>query len=1048
MKLSRFSVNRPVFTSMVMLIVLILGGVALNRLPIDLMPEITFPTLSVITNYDNAGPEEVEDLITVPIEKAVSAVPGVKSVSSTSSDSTSVVRISFAWGTELEEAANDLRSRLDRVQNQLPESADRPTLRKFDLDQFPILILGIVSQLDPIEVRRIVDEQIQYRLERLPGIAALDTWGGLEPEIHVNIISSKVKALGLSLGAIVNSIKQQNTSIPTGTLRKGNYDLVVSTAGEYNNLDELRNTVVAIRAGSSIQLKDIAVVESSYKKVSRLIRINGKAGIRIGVRKQSLANTVEVARGALKELKQIDKDIPQLKIIPLVDTSDYIRRSITNVGRVAGYGGFFAVFVLLIFLGNLRSTAIITTAIPISIIATFVFIYFSGFTLNLMSLGGLAVGVGLIVDNSIVVLENIHRLRAEGKSARDAAILGAEEVTSAIIASTLTTLVIFLPLVFIRGIAGIMFQQLAYVISFALLCSLGVALMLIPMLASRLMRSPREIRSGPGFKRVSFGLQSLIYRFFTRLEDNYSDVLSFSLKHKKLSLSVVLLILASSLMLVPWIGVEYMPASDESEVRVNVTMDVGTNLEVLNRQFDRLEEIANKAIPETQNVVARLGSSHWRAGGSHTGRLQITLKPIAERTRSSEEIAADLRKKLVGIPGMQIRTRAGQGLFIFRLISGSGTERIQIDVRGYDLETAKRLSERIQRIIEEIPGVTDVRLSLEAGRPEERIIVDRDRAAQMGLNVSTIAESLQTILSGTPSGRYREGGKEYTILLKVKDGDKMSMQELLDLTVINSAGIPIVMKNVVKVRPRTAPVQIRRKDQERVVTVSVNISGRDMGSILADIRQALSGVVIPREFSLMYSGDIEAQEEAFQELLVGILLAIVLVYMVLACLYESVRDPFIVLFSVPLAIIGVILILFLTETTFNVQSYIGCIMLAGIVVNNAILLVDHINLLRTRDRASVSEAILEAGRRRLRPILMTATTTILGMFPLSLGLLEGGETQASLARVVIGGLASSSLITLIVVPLLYAVFEKWFPLGVGNSESPQLRDDSVAQVAE
>jgi len=1012
---------------MVMLIVLILGGVALNRLPIDLMPEITFPTLSVITNYTNAGPEEVEDLVTSPIEKAVSAVPGVESVSSTSSDSTSVVRISFAWGTKLEEAANDLRDRLDRVQNELPVEADRPTLRKFDLDQFPILILGIISQLDPIEVRKIVDEQIQYRLERLPGVAALDTWGGLEREIHVNIISSKVKALGLSLGEVINSIKKQNISIPTGTLRKGNYDLVVSTAGEYRNLDELRNTVVTVRQGSSIQLKDIAEVEASHKKVTRLVRINGKPGIRIAVRKQSLANTVEVARGALKELKQIDLDIPQLQIIPLVDTSDYISRSITNVGRSAGYGSIFAVLVLLFFMGNIRSTAIITTAIPISIIATFVFIYFSGFTLNLMSLGGLAVGVGLIVDNSIVVLENIHRLRAEGKSAHEAAILGAEEVTSAIIASTLTTLVIFLPLVFIRGIAGIMFQQLAYVISFALLCSLGVALMLIPMLASRLMRSPMEIRNGSIYRRLAFRLYSLISQFFTALEQNYIALLAISLRHKKISLTLVLLILLSSLALVPWIGVEYMPASDESEVRVEVTMDVGTSLDVLNRQFDRLESIAATAIPETLNTVARLGASHWRGGGSHTGQLQITLKPLQERTRSSEEIAADLRTRLDGIPGMVIRTRAGQGLFLFRLISGSDTESIQIDVRGYDIETAQRLSLRIQQIIEEIPGVTDVRMSLESGRPEERVYVDRDRAAQMGLSVSAIAESLQTILSGTLSGRYRESGKEYDILVKVKDGELLSMEELMDLTVINAAGIPIVMKNVVKVRPRLAPVQITRKDQARVVTISVNIAERDMGSILNDIRQALSGLVIPREFSLAYSGDIEAQEEAFQELLVGILLAIVLVYVVMACLYESIRDPFIVLFSVPLAVIGVILILFLTGTTFNVQSYIGCIMLAGIVVNNAILLVDHINLLRRRDQATLTDAIMEAGRRRLRPILMTATTTILGMLPLSLGLLEGGETQASMARVVIGGLASSTLITLILVPLLYAVFEKWFP---------------------
>ncbi|MCP4752530.1 MAG: efflux RND transporter permease subunit [Proteobacteria bacterium] len=1033
MKLSRFSVQRPIFTTMVMLIVLILGGVALNRLPIDLMPKITFPTLSVITNYENAGPEEVEDLITGPIEQAVSAVPGVQEVSSTSSDGTSVVRVSFVWGTNLDEAANDLRDRLDRVLNSLPDAASRPTLRKFDLDQFPILILGITSRLDPIEVRRIVDEQIKYRLERLSGVAALDIWGGLVREIHVNVVSSKVKALGLSLGEVVDSIKKQNVSIPTGTLRKGNYELVVSTAGEYTSLDQLRDTVVTSRGGVPIQLKDIATVEAEHKRVSRIVRINGQPGIRIAVRKQSLANTVEVAQVVLKELERIDRDIPQLDIVPLLDTSDYIRRSITNVGSVAGYGGIFAVFVLLIFLGNLRSTGIIATAIPISIIATFVFIYFSGFTLNLMTLGGLAVGVGLIVDNSIVVLENIHRMRKAGKSAREAAILGSEEVTSAIIASTLTTLVIFLPLVFIRGIAGIMFKQLAYVISFALLCSLGVALMLIPMLASRLMLPPTS--KGGGNVAGGFGLNVFAFTqsFFEGLDKQYKSLLRLSLKYKKTALAIILLVLVSSLGLIPFVGVEYMPASDESEVRVSVVMDVGTHLETLNRQFEQVEAIVEQSVPEKLNTVARLGSSHWRGGGSHSGRLQIALKPLSERSRSSEAVAADLRKKLVGIPGVLIRTRAGQGLFIFRLIAGSDTERIQIDVRGYDLQTAKRLSGQIKHAIENIPGITDVRLSLEAGRPEERIVVDRDRAAHMKLSVYAIAGTLQTILSGTPSGRYREGGKEYDIRVKVKDGERMSMQELLDLTVVNAQGEPVVMKNVVRVQPRTAPVQIRRKDQERVVTLSVNISGRDMGSVLSDVRGKLSGLVIPREFSLVYSGDYEAQQEAFEELMIGIFLAIVLVYMVLACLYESVRDPFIVLFSVPLAVIGVTLMLFLTDTTFNVQSYIGCIMLAGIVVNNAILLVDHINLLRRRDDLPVHEAIVEAGSRRLRPILMTASTTILGMFPLSLGLLEGGQTQASLARVVIGGLASSSIITLVVVPLLYSIVEGWFPLKRADS---------------
>lgn len=1021
---------------MIALIVIILGGVSLNRLPIDLMPEITLPSLSVIVTYPNAGPEAVERQVTTMVEEALSAVPGVQSISSTSSDSSSIVSVSFEWGTDLEAAANDIRDRLDRITDHLPENATRPTLRKFDLAQFPILIFGIVSQLDPVEVRRLVDEQFAYRLERLPGVAALDIWGGFEHEARVNIDPNKIKALGLSLSGIINRIRQQNVSVPTGTVLKGDYELMVTTAGEYTDLEQLADTVISTRDGNPIQLREIADIAIQRKKASRIIRINGQPGIRVAINKQSLANTVEVANDVFNELEKIQRDFPQLEIVPLIDTSDYIQRSITNVGSIAGYGGIFAVFVLLIFLRNIRSTLIISTAIPISIVATFAFMYFSGFTLNLMSLGGLAVGIGLIVDNSIVVLENIHRIRQQGVPAKEAAIQGSEEVTSAIIASTLTTLVIFLPLIFVRGVAGIMFSQLAYVISFALICALVIAIMVIPMLSSRWMavEDANGRRSKP-IIRPSKAISNVISRFFSNLEDQYITLLKWGLRHKLSALLIVAIILGGSLLLIPWIGVEYMPTSDEGEVRVYADMDVGTRIDVMASTFDRIEKIVRDNTPEIKSTVTRMGSSRFGSGG-HSGRMQITLVPLSERSRSSAEIASDLRKKLTGIPGVNIRTREGQGLFIIRIASGSDNERIQIDLRGYDLERAARIAADAKALIEEVPGVTDVRISQEVGRPEERIIVDRERAAALNLQVSDIANTLQTILSGTPSGTFREGGNEYDIVVGVKNSANISIEELLDQTVVNAVGQPIVLKNVVSVVSRSAPVQIRRKDQQRVVSISVNIADRDMGSILDDIRVKLKDLVLPRNFTLVYSGEYETQQEAFQELLTAILLAIVLVYMVMACLYESVRDPFIVLFSVPLAIIGVLLILFLTDTTFNVQTFIGCIMLAGIVVNNAILLVDTINLSRKRDGLKLTDAIIEAGRRRLRPILMTASTTILGMFPLSLGLMEGGETQASLARAVIGGLASSTLITLIVVPIVYSIFERFFPYRVKSESKP------------
>lgn len=1021
MNISRFSIRRPVLTVMVSLIIIIVGGVSMSRLSIDLMPDITYPTLSISTEYENASPEEVEELITRPIEEAMSAVPGVEEVTSVSADGRSSVRVTFAWGSNLDEAANDIRERLDRVIPRLPEDAERPRLRKFDLASFPILIMGVSSDLDPIQIRRIIDNQVKNRIERIPGVASLDIRGGLDREIHVNLNAEKIKALGLSIDHLLNRLREENINLPAGTIEQGLLDVTIRTPGIYTDLDELRNTVVAIREGVPIQLKEIATVEDAWEKVTRIVRINGKPGVRLSVNKQSGKNTVEVATGVLKEIERINRDIPQLHIIPIIDTSDYIQRSITNVGTTILYGGAIAIFVLLLFLRNILSTAIIAVTIPISIVATFALMYFNGFTLNLMTLGGLALGIGMLVDNAIVVLENIYRLRESGQDPESAAVKGSQEVMAAVIASTLTTLVVFLPLIFVRGMSGIMYKQLAYVVSFSLACSLAVALTLLPMLASR-VRTPVivEKKNGvaPGGK-----IFHITGRFFAWLENEYKDFLGFSLNHRLLILGTALVALLGSLLLIPLVGVELMPSTDEGEVRVYAEMAVGTRLDLVDRSFQKIEAIVKREVPEIKNTVAYIGGSSWRARGSNTGEMRIALKPVKERTRSSDEIAAALRKKLIFMPGVKIRTRAGQGLFLLRIGTGGG-EKVQVEVRGHDLETSDALARRVEEIIGNVDGITDTRMSRETGTPEELIVVDRQKAADMRLTVSKIANMLQTVLSGTSAGNYREGGNEYRIRVKIAGAEKKDLRDILDLPITNADGERIVLRNVVEVRPRRGPVLIERKAQERVVYVTANISGRDMGSVFADIREGLQSVPVPRDFSILFGGDYEEQQKSFRELLMSFVLALMLVYMVLASLYESLRYPFVVMFSVPLAAIGVILMLFLTDTTFNVQSYIGCIMLGGIVVNNAILLVDHINLLRRRDGLPVQEAILEAGRRRLRPIMMTATTTILAMTPLAVGIGEGGEAQAPMARAIIGGLLSSSLITLVVVPSVYALFER------------------------
>ena len=1021
MNIARFSVHRPVFTTMVVLIVIILGGIALSHLPVDLMPDISYPTLSVSTSYESASPEEIEELLTLPVEQAMAAVPGVEEVSSVSSEGSSNVRVSFTWGTNLDAAANDIRDRLDRVIPRLPEDADRPSLRKFDPASFPILILGASSKLDPIQTRRILEDDIKYRIERVPGVAALDIWGGLEREIHVDLNPEKLKALEISLNQVINRIRTANITLPAGTIETGNYEIALRTPGEYTSLEQLRNTTLAVHEGSPVRLWEVADVSDGWARIRRIVRVNGESGIRLSISKQSGTNTVEVAKRVLKELEQIERDIPQIRIIPIIDTSEYIQRSISNVGSAAMYGGLFAVLVLLIFLRNIRSTAIIAAAIPISIIATFTMIYFGGFTLNIMTLGGLALGVGMLVDNAIVVLENIYRMRENNVAPDVAAIRGTEEVTGAIIASTLTTLAIFLPLVFVRGMAGVMFTQLAFVVSFALFCSLAVALTLIPMLTSRFLRPSNMVKKDR--ESLSHKLFRITGDAFRRLELAYKHLLHVALEHRFIVLTIATLMLVGSLALVPLIGTELMPQSDEGEVRVSAELEVGTRLAVVDKTMQMIEGIVAREVPEIDSVVTSMGGSGWRGGGGHSGDLRIALKPQAERSRSSEEIAEDLRGKLSAVPGAVIRTRAGQGLFMMRRMGGGG-ERVEVEIRGYDLDAADAMALRVKGILEGVPGITDAQISRDIGAPERLITVDRVKAEAMKIAVQDIAEMLQTVIGGRNSGYFREGGDEFVIRVKLKDAEQRSLREILDLTVSNQDGQPVVLRNIVSFDPRTGPVQIEHKNQERLVTVRANTTGRDMGSVLDDIRYELRSVPVPRGMAINFGGDYEEQQEAFRELAIGLFLALVLVYMVMACLYESLRDPFIVMFSVPLAIIGVTLMLFLTNTTFNMQSFIGCIMLAGIVVNNAILLVDYTNLLRRDEKMELREAIMEAGRRRLRPILMTALTTIIGLMPLALGLGEGGEAQAPMARTVIGGLLSSTLITLVVIPVVYSIFER------------------------
>ena len=1017
MSLPEFSVRRPIFTTMVTLIVITLGAVSLSQLRIDMLPEVEMPRLTVRTGYEGADPEVMERLVTQPVEEIIATVPGVEELSSISSEGRSTVRVTFSWGTDIDVAATDVRSRLEDELNELPEEVERPTIRKFDIASFPVVLLGIASSLDPIELTELIEKQIRQRFARLPGVAQVDMWGGYNREIRVELDPGRLRALGLPLSKVLAAIRDSNLDLPAGEIDEARYELRLRAPTEFADLDDIRETVVAVADGAPITLGQIAEVKDTYEKLTRNVRVNGKLGLRMAIRKQADANTVEVAGRILAEIERVNRDFPQIEVVPVINQGNLIERSISNVATSVLYGGGLAILVLLFFLRSFRSTLVISLAIPISIIATFALIYFGGFTLNLMTLGGLALGVGMMVDSSIVVLENIFRRRDEESLAvQQAAVSGTREVAGALVASTITTLIVFVPLLFARGVTGLLFQELAYVVGFSLICALLVSLSLVPMLASKLMRGERA--------RVESGLSARAGDAMGRLAARYSALLRAALARPLLTVAIAAGVTAASLLLYPLIGTELLPPSDEGEVRISGEMEIGTRLDLVDKQTRLMESIVYPAVPEAVASVVSVGSSGWRPDSGAEGSIQLSLTPASERSRSNSEIAADLRRRLEGkIPGMKVRVRAPQGQFILERLLGSSDEGLTIEIRGFELPVLERLAARAAEVVAEVPGITDVEKISKAGVPQASIRIDRAKAAQLGLTVRQIAETLETAVAGRRAGDYRPDGYSYRILVQLRDVRNVSLDEILDLTVETPSGDAVALRNVVQVVRDRGPVLIDRIDQQRVVTISANIAGRDLGSVAADVGRRLAEIPRPIGYEIALAGNVEEQREAFGELAISLLLALVLVYMVLACQYESLRDPLVVMLSVPVAATGVLLTLFITDTTLNVQSYIGCIMLGGIVVNNAILLVDQAGQLRETGMA-VSEAIAEAGRRRLRPILMTTATTILGLLPLALGIGEGAEAQAPLARAVIGGLVASTLITLVLIPVVYSLLSR------------------------
>jgi len=1014
MSLPGFSVRRPIFTTMVMLVVIVLGTASILRLKVDLFPSIELPTVSVRTGYEGASPEVVESQVTQMLEEIVATVPGVEEIRSSSSEGRSGLRVRFSWGTDIDTAALEVQAKLEDEINELPDDVVRPWVGKFDIESFPVVILGISSEMDPVEMTELINRQIRYRFARIPGVAQVDLFGGFNREVRVELNRTRLEALGLPLNQILQSIRDANLDRPSGRIEEGRYEVTLRAPAQFQSVQQIRDTVIATRDGDVITLGQIAEVLDTYEQITEIDRVNGKRGLRVGIRKQADANTVEVSQAILKEIDAVNEDYPQIQIVAVSNSGNFIERSIANVARSVLYGGVLSVLVLLFFLRDWRSTLVISLAIPISIIATFALLYFGGFTLNLMSLGGLALGVGMMVDSSIVVLENIFRRRTEAGEAPDvAAARGAGEVATAIVASTLTTLVIFLPVVFIQGVSGQLFREMAYVVSFSLLCSLFVSLSLVPMLSAKLLSSERVPGASTSGTTFFSRLAATAERGFRSLEEGYRTLLQSALRHPHKTLWGAVAVLLGSLLMAPMIGTELMPPSDEGEIRIDGEMEVGTRLDLVDRVARDLEAIVVSAVPEMEANVVEVSNGQFE--------MDLSVGPAKQRERSNSQIADDLRARLSGrFPGIEVRVRAREGQYLLNRLLGGGESGIEIEVRGYDLPVLETLAREAAEAVAKIPGVTDVDTSFDEGVPQQEIQVDRDKAADLGLSVRDVSEILQTAIAGSRAGDYHTQGNSYRILVQLADARQLTLEEVLDLTLRTPSGELVALRNVVETRTSRAPTVIQRRDQQRVVTVDANIAGRPLGEVAREVTETLNAIPRPAGYLFELAGTYEEQQAAFREFTLALILALSLVFMVLACQYESLRDPLIVMVATPTAAIGVILTLILTQTTMNLQSGIGCILLGGIVVNNAILLVDQASRL-LQPGTSVRQAVLEAGRLRLRPILMTTLTTALGLMPLAFGIGEGADAQAPLARAVIGGLLGSTAVTLLLIPVVYSL---------------------------
>lgn len=992
---------------MIVIAILALGVVSMRNLVIDLFPKIDLPIAVVATSYQDAAPQEIENLISRPIESSISSVEGIDTIQTQSQAGSSLVVMMFKNGVDLDQALLDVREKIDQVKGFLPEGAGDPSVLRFSPEQLPVMWVGLTGK-DSAALTQIANDQVVPFFERQGGVASVTVEGGKEREIQLVLDQAKLLQYGVSTQAIIQSLNSTNQSASAGTVEKGNQSLQLRVTGEFTSIEDIKQTIIQTEKGATIHVEDVASVDDTFKESATATLVNGKPSIVLSVMKKTDGNTVDVARNIKDGMADIQNDLPEdANLNVIIDTSDFIEMSINSVVQNIIIGGIISIFILLLFLKSIRVTIVIGLSIPIAIISTFILMYFTGETLNVLTLGGLALGVGMMVDSSIVILEHIFTYRKQGYSLFDSATKGASELAPAVIASTTTTLVVFLPIVYVEGIASDLFTPLALAVSFSLIASLVVAVTLVPMLSSKLLSKVME-ESG---RRYWFD------RLLGRVNEAYSSVLKWVLKHRKTTVAGTLLAIVASLALTPLIGAEFIPSSDQGQMEIRVEATPGSSLAYVEQIVDDI----NGELAAYENVIktnyVSVGGGGFGAMGATSNRATYTMQltPSADRDKTTTQIVQEIDEKLKNIPGAEITVSS--------MDSGmSMGDPVQIQLNGPEHEVLRELAGSIVDNISKVDGIYNPETAASDGTPQLTINIDKEKAAAYGLSEQQIIGQIQLQFTGQVATKYREKGREMDVTLLYPEDERSEISDLEDMKIQTPTGAVIPLEEVSDFKEMQGPVTLLRQNQQPQMNVTSDVVERDLGSVVNDVETTLDDMDFPEGYTYEIGGQAEDMAKSFSDLALALIFSIFLVYAVMAVQFENFLFPFIIMFSMPATVVGVMLGLFVTGLPLSIPAFIGIIMLAGIVVNNSIVLVDYINILR-RKGMDRYEAILLAGPSRLRPILMTTLTTMLGMVPLALALGEGAESQQPLAVTIIFGLGVSSLFTLLLIPVVYTLFD-------------------------